>query len=40
MNTYERSILAKWNKYRSQWWLLSPKELTDLENEVRKIYVK
>lgn len=40
MTTYERTILAKWNKARTQWWLFSPKELKELENEVKKIYEK
>ena len=37
---YEKEIIAKWNKARTQWWLLSPKELRDLEKEVEKIYIK
>ena len=40
MNTYERTILAKWNKARTQWWLFSSSELKELEKEVKKIYEK
>lgn len=40
MTRYEKEIIAKWNKAKTQWWLLSPKELRDLEKEVEKIYAK
>lgn len=40
MTKYEKEVIAKYNKYKSQWWLLSPKELRDLEKEVEKIYKK
>lgn len=40
MTRYEKEIIAKYNRYKSQWWLLSPKELKDLEKEVEKIYKK
>lgn len=40
MTKYEKEIIAKYNKYKSQWWLLSPKELRDLEKEVEKICKK
>lgn len=31
MTRYEREIIAKYDRYKAQWWLLSPKELKDLE---------
>ena len=40
MTRYEREIIAKYDRYKAQWWLLSPKELRDLEKEVEKIYTK
>lgn len=40
MTAYEKSIIAKWEKAKTQWWLLTPTELQKLENEAKRIYAK
>lgn len=40
MTAYEKSIIAKWEKAQTQWWLLSPSELAKLESEAKRIYEK
>ena len=40
MTEYEKSVIDKFEKARTRWWLLSPSELANLENEAMKIYAK
>ena len=40
MTEYEKSVIAKFEEARTRWWLLSPTELANLENEAMKIYAK
>jgi len=40
MTEYEKSVIAKFEKARTSWWLLSPTELANLEKEAMKIYAK
>lgn len=40
MTSYEKSVISKWEKAQTRWWLLSPSELANLENEAKKIYAK
>lgn len=40
MTTYEKAIVAKWEKAKTSWWLLSPSELAKLEEEAKRIYSK
>ena len=37
MTRYEREIIAKYDRYKAQWWLLSPKELRELLEDVMSI---
>lgn len=40
MIDYQKSIIAKWEKARTSWWLLSPSELRELEAEAKEIYAE
>lgn len=40
MTAYEKSILRKWEKAQTQWWLLPPSELAKLEKEAKQILAR
>ena len=40
MTKYEKTIIEKWEKAKTSWWLLSTSELRSLEAEAKKIYEK
>ena len=40
MTAYEKSVIAKWEKAKTSWWLLPPSELDKLEKEAKRIYSK